>query len=149
MLNARRLLALLLAVCPVAHTADPPPARIEVFYDAATAPLAVEAVRRELPDVPIALYDLNAPDALEKELSRGLPADLEQAKAIALKRIEAMGRDALQERFAAAYRGHVKAVEYGLDRYPAVVFDGGESVVYGVRDLREALALYRRAKEVP
>ena len=37
--------------------------------------------------------------------------------------------------------GLAKAVQYGIDRYPAVVFDG-RVVVYGVTDLVEALDRY-------
>ncbi len=42
--------------------------------------------------------------------------------------------------------GLAKAKQYGLDRYPAIVFDG-RAVVYGVRDLGEALARYRQWRE--
>jgi integrating conjugative element protein (TIGR03757 family) len=42
--------------------------------------------------------------------------------------------DALQR----AASGLLKAAEYGIDRYPAVVFDG-HAVVYGVTDLYDAV----------
>ena len=38
-----------------------------------------------------------------------------------------------------------KAIAYGLTRYPALVFNDGESVIYGVTDLELALQIYRRA----
>ena len=38
--------------------------------------------------------------------------------------------------------GLAKAVQYGIDRYPAIVFDG-RVVVYGVTDLVEALDRYK------
>ncbi len=38
--------------------------------------------------------------------------------------------------------GLLKAAEYGIDRYPAIVFDG-YAVVYGVTDIGEALRQYR------
>ena len=37
--------------------------------------------------------------------------------------------------------GLAKAVQYGVDRYPAIVFEG-RAVVYGVTDLVEALNRY-------
>ena len=41
-----------------------------------------------------------------------------------------------------AAMGLAKAVQYGVDRYPAIVFDG-QMVVYGVTDLEAALQYYR------
>ncbi len=38
--------------------------------------------------------------------------------------------------------GLSKAMQYGVDRYPAIVFDG-EVVVYGLTDLSSALEYYR------
>ena len=38
--------------------------------------------------------------------------------------------------------GLAKAMQYGIDRYPAIVF-GGEVVVYGLTDLNAALDHYR------
>jgi len=42
----------------------------------------------------------------------------------------------------AAATALAKAMQYSIDRYPAVVFDG-EIVVYGVTDLTVALEQYR------
>jgi len=33
----------------------------------------------------------------------------------------------------------MKAKQWGIQRYPAVVFGDGDSVVYGVTDLQEAI----------
>ena len=41
--------------------------------------------------------------------------------------------------------GLINAAEYGVDRYPAIVFDGN-AVVYGVTDIGEALRHYRKWK---
>ncbi len=38
--------------------------------------------------------------------------------------------------------GLAKAIQYGVDRYPAIVF-GGEVVVYGLTDLSPALDHYQ------
>jgi integrating conjugative element protein (TIGR03757 family) len=42
--------------------------------------------------------------------------------------------------------GLAKAMQYGIDRYPTIVFDG-KYVVYGVANVREALQQYRKWQE--
>ena len=39
-----------------------------------------------------------------------------------------------------------KVMQYGLDRYPAIVFDS-QAVVFGITDLEQALRLYRQWQE--
>jgi hypothetical protein len=41
------------------------------------------------------------------------------------------------------FTGVLKAREWGLERFPAIVFGQGESVVYGVTDLEQAVLLWR------
>lgn len=43
-----------------------------------------------------------------------------------------------------SYQGLQRARALGIDRLPAIVFDKGTAVVYGVRDLAEALAQYQQ-----
>lgn len=92
-------------------------------------------------------FDLELPAQLETQLGEGLPSDPTVAARVARQRLESLGRQPLATRFANAYAGLLKALDYGIDRYPAVVFDGGESVVYGVTDLDEALGYYRRWRQ--
>ena len=56
--------------------------------------------------------------------------------------VEWTGMDQESDAAQRAASGLLKAAEYGIDRYPAVVFDG-DAVVYGVTDLDEALRHYR------
>jgi integrating conjugative element protein (TIGR03757 family) len=79
---------------------------------------------------------------LEDTLSAGLPNDPEQAKALALERLQALD-EASVERLNAGAAGLALARQHGLDRFPAVVIDG-HVIVYGVMDLRQVVALYRR-----
>ena len=44
-----------------------------------------------------------------------------------------------------AAKGLVQAMQYGIDRYPAIVFDG-VAVVYGVTDVIAATQIYQRWK---
>jgi integrating conjugative element protein (TIGR03757 family) len=87
----------------------------------------------------VTVYDLSAASRVLDSLGRGLPGDHKAAAAIASSRLAASA-GALRT----AYAGHAKAAEYGIEKIPAVVFDGGSSVVYGITDLQEALRIYRR-----
>ena len=79
---------------------------------------------------------------LQEELSIDLPADSESAKALALQRFQRMDTQLSRELENAA-KGLVQAMQYGIDRYPAIVFDG-QAVVYGLTDIPAATQLYQR-----
>ena len=88
----------------------------------------------------ITIYAVDGLERFESGLSEGLPADPEAAKAEALRRIHHLDDARMVPAKNAAY-GLAKAVQYGVDRYPAIVFDG-RAVVYGVTDLVQALDRY-------
>ena len=91
------------------------------------------------------IYELGGIQRIEARLSKGLTADPEQAKRVVLQRIQQIdeaGRTQMQR----TAMGLAKAVQYGVDRYPAIMFDG-EVVIYGVTDIREALHLYQQWRE--
>ena len=77
----------------------------------------------------------------ETQLSSNLPADPNQSKQIALQRIQQLDEQATAAIQNAAV-GLAKAMQYGIDRYPAIVFDG-KVVVYGLTDLNAALDHYQ------
>ena len=79
---------------------------------------------------------------LQEELSIDLPADPESAKSLALQRFQRMDTQLSRELENAA-KGLVQAMQYGIDRYPAIVFDG-QAVVYGLTDIYAASQLYQR-----
>ena len=87
------------------------------------------------------IFKLDGIQQSEAQLSSNLPADPEQSKQIALQRIQQ-----LDEQESAAIQnaavGLAKAMQYDIDRYPAIVFNG-QVVVYGVTDLKVALDHYR------
>jgi len=118
-------------------TRTPMPNRIEVFTSG-RHPISSAA---SIP-VPVQIYDLNAPDKLEEELSADLPPDPEQAKTIALKRLNTLGAE-LADMVDQAYEGVTKAMSYELTKIPAVVFDDGASVIYGISDINEAIKHYQ------
>jgi integrating conjugative element protein (TIGR03757 family) len=120
------------------------PVRIEVFTagDLPIQPPVSDGV--PLP-TPIEVYEIDAIASLESALSKKLPADPDGAQRLVRKRLgQVVDRSRLEHARRSA-TGVLNAAEYGIDRYPAVVFDG-DAVVYGVTDLGEALRHYRKWK---
>jgi len=119
------------------------PQVIEVFTSSdlpitGKAVINPDAVR---PKTELRVYELDGIQRIEAKLSIGLTADPEQSKHIVLQRIQQLdeaGRAQMQH----AAMGLAKAVQYGIDRYPAMVF-GGQVVVYGLTDLEVAIQHYR------
>ena len=87
------------------------------------------------------VYELDGIRSTEAKLSEGLPADPEQSKRVVLQRFQEL-RQEDRTWMQRAANGLAKAMQYGVDRYPAIVFDG-QAVVYGVTDVQTALAHYR------
>ena len=114
--------------------ADKTPSEIEVFIDSMN-PVANYADG-------ITVYYIDRIDRLQKELSIDLPADPEAAKQTALRRFQRMDNK-LSHELENASNGLVQAMHYGIDRYPAIVFDGN-AVVYGITDVRAATQRYRQ-----
>jgi len=121
------------------------PAQIEVFTNS-----RYQVTNTTTTEVPVQIHDLDAPVGLEEKLSAGLPSDPEQAKAIALDRLEALGSGQLAEMVNRAYAGTTQAMTYELVKIPAVVFDNGASVIYGITDIEDAIRRYQawRQREV-
>jgi integrating conjugative element protein (TIGR03757 family) len=89
----------------------------------------------------ISVHKIDGVQSVERDLSLNLPAEPQQAKQIALHRIETLDATTRESMHAAA-TALAKSMQYGLDRYPAIVFNG-KAVVYGVTDLVAALDRYR------
>jgi integrating conjugative element protein (TIGR03757 family) len=98
----------------------------------------------ETQDVTVGLYNLDAPAAARNSLSQGLPANAEVAKRIVLQRLNQEGSAALNARYQTAYQALTQSLAYGLDRFPAIVFNHGQAVVYGVTDLAVALQMFQQ-----
>lgn len=132
-------LGLALSRVGAAPSADPH--RAEVFTTASFEVTALAATGRPS-GFELQVYRLDGIQQLERTLSVDLPGDPESAQRIALVRLQQVDTPATAELQQAAV-GLTKAIEYGIDRYPAIVFDG-RAVVYGVSDMAEALRYYRR-----
>ena len=92
-------------------------------------------------NIDLQVYELDGIQRFETQLSNNLPTDPDQSKQIAVQRIQQLDEQAIAAIQNAAV-GLAKAMQYGVDRYPAIVFDG-EAVVYGLTDLSSALDHYR------
>ena len=91
--------------------------------------------------IDLQVYALDGIQQFETQLSSNLPTDPDHSKQIALQRIQQLDEQMMAAVQNAAV-GLAKAMVYGVDRYPAIVFDG-KAVVYGLTDLSIALDHYR------
>ncbi len=96
-------------------------------------------------NIEVQIYDLDGIQRLETQLSSNLPTDPKQSKQITLQRIQQLDEQATSAIQNAAI-GLAKAMQYGVDRYPAIVFDG-VVVVYGLTDLSAAADHYQTWQE--
>lgn len=132
-------LSWLLVAAAHAESEEPERLRLQVFTSSAHPPVGVEALADR---ATIALYPVDAVARLEAELSAGLPNDPTEARALALERLQALDETTL-ERLQAGAAGLALARQLGLDRFPAVVINE-RAIVYGLMDLEQVVALYRR-----
>ncbi|MCP4994626.1 MAG: TIGR03757 family integrating conjugative element protein [Gammaproteobacteria bacterium] len=91
------------------------------------------------------VYKLGSIQRFETQLSNNLPTDPNQSKQIALQYIQQLDEQTTASIQNAAV-GLAKAMQYGIDRYPAIVFDGAV-VVYGLTDLSAAADHYQTWQE--
>lgn len=93
----------------------------------------------------IVVFKLDDLTRISEKLSEGLPANAERAKAIAEQRLAANG-GALRNRMQRVSAALERAVSLGVSKYPAIVFNAGEAVVYGETHVARAIAAYEREK---
>lgn len=94
----------------------------------------------------IVIFKLDDLDRIAEELSAGLPADPARAERIAKARFAANG-DASRRRARRVSVGLERALSLKVTHVPAIVFNAGESIVYGETDLGRAIAAFENAKE--
>ena len=86
------------------------------------------------------VHELDRRDRLAAAFGADLPADPDKARAEAGRRLRSASGRKLRRDLAAAAAGNALAARLGVDKLPAVVVDG-RYAVYGVRDVRRAVAL--------
>ena len=121
-----------------------PPRVIEVFTatDRPVLPNTADRLTGQAVNIELQVYRIDGIQKIEAVLSRHLPSDPSVAKRVALDRIQQLDNQA-SARMQRAAIGLTKALQYGIDRYPAMVFDG-QLVVYGVTELDQALHQYHQ-----
>ena len=120
------------------------PSLIEVFTstDLPIAGGGVKALLSESGKVNLQVFELDGIQQMEDRLSKGLSADPIESRRVVLERFQQLRRGG-HKRIRNAATGLAKATQYGVDRYPAIVFDGA-LVVYGVTDIHSALFQYHQ-----
>jgi integrating conjugative element protein (TIGR03757 family) len=101
------------------------PQVIEVFTSS-DLPITGGAVISPAPGRPTAdlqIYNLDGIQRVEAKLSEGLTSDLEQSKRVVLQRFQQLQEEDRAQMQRAAM-DLAKALQYGVDRYPAIVFEG-------------------------
>ncbi len=136
----RRLSTIMLALLAALWAGPSSAVQIEAFT-AADRPVQGARQIRAL-GARVTVYRVDDIARINAILSIGLPRDAGQAAKVAMARIEA-NQALIKRRYEHCAKGLLRAAAYRLDRYPAVVLDGA-AVVYGVTDLQEVMAHYRR-----
>ncbi len=117
------------------------PTSIEIFTTIDQPISAIDTFVATHPEIDVRIHKLDAIKQLEGKLSQGLSADPDKAKRLVLRKLQQLSK-ATRSQLEHSARSLAKAVQYGVEKYPAIVFDG-ELVVYGLSDLSAALRHYR------
>ncbi len=96
--------------------------------------------------ISINIYNLDDGKRLVAQIGANLPNNQNDAKNVLLQRFKKMGDKQVKAQFIQAYQAVTLSTQYGLSRYPAVVFNHGESVIYGETNLAQAIRLYQQWK---
>ncbi len=137
-----KLVAFVLLICnPLAVIAATSIGLIEVFIDDTN--IGDFLVSKEALDtgIEVKVYNLSGPERFEETLSKGLVGNEQQIKDEVLKRIAELPPTYLDEHVVLPYEGLLKAKEYEIIKIPAIVFNNGESVIYGLTDLQKAIEI--------
>jgi integrating conjugative element protein (TIGR03757 family) len=134
-------------VYSAAAVAEVSPHRVEIFTDSDEPATNWQEISVSLKEADVRVYWLDGIHRLEAELSQHLPADAESAERAVLGRLQHLDKDC-RDRVAESALALARAVELGIDRYPAIVIDG-QWVLYGLTDLPAAVRLYRRWQASP
>jgi integrating conjugative element protein (TIGR03757 family) len=117
---------------------------LEVITDQPNQVRDVARLRQQ--GIIVTVYDLTAGDRMAEVMSKGLTGPDQHAHQQVQQRIAAIGRNQFEAQLKQAFQAMIQSVAYELDRHPAIVFNQGEAVVYGVTDLQTALGYYQRWK---
>lgn len=113
---------------------------VEVFTDPAQFPVTNASI-----GLPVEVHDLSVMNRLMEAMGQGLPGnDPAQAKNIATARL---AQPDIRQKMTLSLDASARAGQYGLSKIPAIVFDHGVAVAYGLSDVAQAVRLYQRWRE--
>jgi integrating conjugative element protein (TIGR03757 family) len=135
------LIVVATALSPVRAEAPLQPMRIDVFTTGQYPVQNVPEFLGEYPEKTLHVHQIDRIERLEAELSLNLPGNPEQARRQALKRMKQLSRER-QSQLQQTAKALVLAMQLGVDRVPAIVFDQ-QHVIYGLTDLSMALQVLR------
>lgn len=114
---------------------------VEVFHGADQQIINLKDASRA---ATVTVYDLSEPSRIEDRISLNLSSTPLIAQRQAKKILEDHGPSIMRE-FAEAYQGTLKANDYQLTKLPAIVFNHGDSVVYGELNIAKAIQIYNQS----
>lgn len=91
------------------------------------------------------IYDLSLPEQVNAQYLPELPGDPAVAEKMAREFFASEKGKQFKDALKIAYRGQLTVARYQLKKIPAIVFEHGRYVVYGLTDLTRAHALYLNA----
>jgi integrating conjugative element protein (TIGR03757 family) len=136
----RRCLAFVIGFCFALATYAQDKPVIEVITGDAWPLSGVQALQQQ--GYVINVYNLDDGKRLVKSLARNLPPNQAAAKRQLLNRFDRLGKSRVRAQFMQAFQGQIISARYGIRRFPAVIFDHGQAVIYGVTDLQTVLRRY-------
>jgi integrating conjugative element protein (TIGR03757 family) len=121
---------------------------LSCFCVYAQQPVHVEVFSDRWIDLPpiaglsVTLYDLSAPEKVKRAHPMKFSADPAAAKQEAHAYFQTTDGRAYIAKMREAHQGKIQSIKYRLEKFPAVVFERGKYVVYGITDLSQAVILY-------
>ncbi len=93
-------------------------------------------------EITVKVHNFDTQSNMQDELSKDLPNDEEKATAIAKERI----KNIKPERWNHIWNAALMAKKYDLKKAPAIIFNNGEAVIYGITDLQIAMKHWQSYK---
>lgn len=137
-MNIKGILIALLMISSPVYAAP----QIEVFLGQEQQLKNVKSVK----GYSVKVFDLTLASKIEDRISINLSDDPAIAQRQAMKLLQKNGKNIMHE-FAIAHKGTIKANGYKITKLPAITFEQGKYVVYGVNDVMKALKIYRKARQ--
>ena len=132
-------------VLPRVELGNPNPIEVFTTTDLTVAGEGVKDSLSESGKVNLQVFELDGIQRIEARLPKDLSDDPDESRRVVLERFQRL-REEDRKKLRNAEIGLTKASQYGVDRYPAIVFDGVVAV-YGITDVRLALFQYRQWQE--